>query len=62
MTRRLADPHTGASRRPRLISQLDQINAALRGRCEICGASLTDPSSVARSMGPTCAGKHPVVA
>lgn len=34
---------------------MDAIKSA--GRCACCGRALTDPQSVARSMGPVCWGK-----
>jgi hypothetical protein len=28
------------------------------GRCSMCGLELTDPVSIAQSMGPICSGRY----
>lgn len=68
---RLVDPHGGdrlnwefvsgglrivATGRPMTLDEASAFGK-LYGICVICGAKLTDPESIARGIGPICAGK-----
>jgi hypothetical protein len=53
----LADPATAEHRKPRIIAALDQLDACLRDRCELCHRHLTDPTSIANGRGDVCLHK-----
>jgi hypothetical protein len=49
-------PHSAGVQREATLATLTQIEVWHEGRCGRCGRKLTVPDSIARGLGPECAG------